>query len=88
MGDTVLWSRRKCQRDKRYLVELQSLVTAQMDFVQPVEDEDNSLLLTVMSGKVKETVPWPFQVGRVVWAQERLQGARGRQGKSRAYQSE
>ena len=64
------------------------MVTAQMDFVQPVEGEDHFLLLTVVSGKVKETVPWPFQIGRVVWAQERLQGARGQQGKSRAYPSE
>ena len=68
-------------------MELQSLVTAHMDSVQPVEDEDNSRLLTVVSGKVKETVPWPFSIGRVLWAQERLQGAKGRQGKSKASQS-
>jgi len=29
-----------------------------------------------VSGKVKETVPWPFPIGRVVWAQEHLHGAR------------
>ena len=56
-------------------MELRACVTAHMDYVQHVKDEDNSLLLTIISGKVKETVPWPFSIGKVVWAQERLQGA-------------
>ena len=78
MGDTVHWSRSNCHRDKRNLGNLQTLVTSLTIFALPLEDEDNSLLLTFVSGKVKETVPWPFPIGRVVWAQEHLQGAGGR----------
>ena len=56
-------------------------MTSQTLCALPFDDEDNSLRLTFVSGKVKETVPWPFPIGRVVWAQEHLQGARGQRGK-------
>ena len=46
-----------------------------MNFVLHVWDASNFLLLTVVSGKVKETVPWPFSNGEVEWAQRRLLGA-------------
>ena len=31
----------------------------------PVDVEDPSFLLTTVLGKVKETVPWPFRIGRL-----------------------
>ena len=43
-----------------------AVVTAQALYVLPVDVEDPSFLLTAVSGKVKETVPWPFPIERLV----------------------
>ena len=41
-------------------------MTAQALYVSPVDVDDPSFLLTTVLGKVKETVPWPFPIGRLV----------------------
>ena len=41
-------------------------MTAQALYVLLVGVEDPSFLLTTALGKVKETVPWPFPIGRLV----------------------